>query len=180
MPLESLRDALPNYARDIKLNLSTVLTPEGSAGLSNSQIWGIALASAYATRSQALVRAIVAEAEPVLTAEELEAAQGAATIMAMNNIYYRSLHLAENEELSKLPARLRMQIIGKPGIAKVDFELYCLAVSAMAGCGMCIKSHVHETQKGGITLEGIQSVFRIAALIHAVAQALSIEESKEL
>jgi alkyl hydroperoxide reductase subunit D len=95
--------------------------------------------------------------------------------MGMNNIYYRYLHLLEgNDELKKLPARLRMTVIGKPGIEKVNFELYSLAVSAITGCGMCINAHVHEVRKGGIEDLGIQSAVRIAAVANATAQALSI------
>jgi alkyl hydroperoxide reductase subunit D len=101
--------------------------------------------------------------------------KAATTIMGMNNIYYRYLHLLEgNEELKKLPAKLRMTIIGRPGIEKVNFEVYSLAVSAITGCGMCINAHVHELKKSGVEELGIQSAIRIASVTNAVAQALSI------
>jgi alkyl hydroperoxide reductase subunit D len=95
--------------------------------------------------------------------------------MGMNNIYYRYLHLLEGEEeLKKLPAKLRMQIIGKPGIEKGNFEIYSLAVSAITGCGMCINAHVNELRKHGLTDLGIQSAIRIAAVANGAAQALAI------
>jgi alkyl hydroperoxide reductase subunit D len=170
--LESLRESLPPYAKDIKLNLGTVLTPEGAPDLSASQIWGTALASAYATRHAGVIAAIAAEAAPHLSAQEQEAAKAAATIMAMNNVYYRFSHLVHDEDIKKLPVRLRMNVIGGHGIAKADFELYGLAVSALNGCGMCMEAHMHEVMKGGLSKLAVQSAVRIAAVMNAAAQAL--------
>jgi alkyl hydroperoxide reductase subunit D len=64
-----------------------------------------------------------------------------------------------------------MNVIGNPGIAKVDFELYCLAVSAINGCGMCMEAHVHEVEKAGTSKLGVQSAIRIASVINSLAQA---------
>jgi alkyl hydroperoxide reductase subunit D len=175
MNLETLKDLVKDYGRDIRINLDTVLSAEGAPGLSDTQIYGTFLASAYATKSEKLkelAEEIVAEK---LSMEEREGVKAASTVMAMNNIYYRYLHLLEGqEELKKLPARLRMNIIGKPGIEKVNFELYSLAVSAITGCGMCINAHVAEVKKGGIEDLGIQSAIRIASVTNAAAQALLI------
>ena len=68
--------------------------------------------------------------EGKLSAEAANAARGAAAVMAMNNVYYRFVHLASNPEYATLPAKLRMNFIGSPGIEKDDFELFSLAVSA--------------------------------------------------
>ena len=123
------------------------------------------------TRSSEIITVLTAHAAS-LSPAEIDAAKAAATVMAMNNIYYRFTHLVHDEELRKLPVKLRMNIIGSPGIPKVDFELYSLAVSAINGCGMCMEAHVHEVVKGGISKLGIQSAIRIAAVINATAQAL--------
>lgn len=171
MTVEKLREELPSYAKDISLNLGTVLTPEGAPDLKINQIHGIALASAYATRSGNVVNAVLESSRGILSDAEIEAAKAAATIMAMNNIYYRFIHLVPDEEIKKMPAKLRMSIIGQPGIDKVDFELYALAVSAINGCGMCIEAHVHQAEKANISKLGIQSTIRIAATINATAQA---------
>jgi alkyl hydroperoxide reductase subunit D len=165
---------MPDFARDIKLNLETVLSEDGAPGLTPQQVWGVALASAYATRSPDVISAIKEASASHLDDAHLLAAKSAATIMAMNNVYYRFLHLAEDGDFSKMPAKLRMNVIGKPGIDKVTFELMSLAVSAIEGCGMCVKAHVAETRKGGIANEGIQSSIRIAAVLNAAAQALVI------
>jgi len=175
--LAELTNSIQDYGRDIRLNISSVLNEEGAQGLRASQIWGVALACAYSTQCRPLIHAIHHDATSVLSPQVVEAAKAASTIMAMNNVYYRFTHLMEDKEFSKMPARLRMNIIGKPGIERVDFELMCLAVSAMAGCGACINSHVHEVKKAGLSNEAIQSSVRIASVLNAFAQTLSINEA---
>jgi alkyl hydroperoxide reductase subunit D len=175
MSLETLKDVVKDYAKDIRINLDSVLSLEGAPGLTEVQIFGTFLASAYASKSPRLIELANEIAEARLTPEEIEGVKAAATIMGMNNIYYRYLHLLEGEEeLKKLPAKLRMQVIGRPGIEKVNFEIYSLAVSAITGCGMCINAHVQELRKHGLDDSGIQSTIRIAAVTHAAAQALLI------
>ncbi|HEY5758440.1 MAG TPA: carboxymuconolactone decarboxylase family protein [Steroidobacter sp.] len=172
MSLETIRDQLPDYARDLKLNLGSVLVPTGAPGLSEKQIAAVALSTAIAARNPHLTLAIEAWAKPHLDDAYVNGARAAAAIMGMNNIYYRFLHLVEDGEYSTMPARLRMNIIGNPGIDKLDFELLSLAVSAVNGCGMCITSHEKKLREGGISREQIQSAIRIASVIHAVAGVL--------
>ena len=172
MTLENIRDALPDYARDLKLNLGTVLTPAGAPGLTERQIWAVALACAAASRNSAFTREIEALSLAHLDAPHVQAAHAAAAIMGMNNVYYRFLHLVEDAEYSTLPARLRMNVIGNPGIPKLDFELLSLAVSAINACGLCITSHEKKLRADGVSREMIQSAVRIAAVVHAVAGVL--------
>lgn len=175
MSLETLKDVIKDYGKDIRINLESVLSTEGAPGLSETQILGTFLASAYASKSEKLKDLAENIVKDRLSVEEIEGVKAATTIMGMNNIYYRYLHLLEGqEELKKLPAKLRMTIIAKPGIEKVNFEIYSLAVSAVTGCGMCINAHVAEIKKAGVEDLGVQSVIRIAATAHAAAQALHI------
>ncbi len=174
MQIEQLREQLGEFARDIKLNLGTVLTSEGAPGLTEQQIYGVALTAAYTTGSTTLIQALEADAASKLSDSERQAAKAASVIMAMNNVYYRYVHFTDDEALGKLPARLRMNVIGKPGIEKLDFELYSLAASAINACENCVKAHVREAFKGGISHEGVQSVGRIAAVINATARALAL------
>jgi len=176
MNIDAIREQLPEFARDIKLNLGTILNEEGSPDLSQKQIDGIALASAFATKNKSLITAVFNEVKPRLDEAEISAAKAAVSIMAMNNIYYRFTHLVSDKEYSGLPAKLRMNIIGKPGIEKVDFELFSLAVSIINGCGMCIEAHAHEIVKSGLSKIAIQSTARIAAVINSVAMALEVTE----
>jgi alkyl hydroperoxide reductase subunit D len=172
MSLDSIRDSIPDYARDLKLNLGSVLSAPGAPGLTDKQIWGVAVASAIASRNTGFAGQIEALAAAHLDEAYLNASRAAAAIMGMNNIYYRFLHLVEDAEYAQMPARLRMNVIGNPGIDKVDFELLSLAVSAVNGCGMCIVAHEKQLRKHEVSREAIQSAVRIAAVIHAVAGVL--------
>ncbi len=178
--LENIREALPGYARDLQLNLGAVLTPAGAPGLSERQIWAVALAAASASRNADFTRQLQALAARHLDAAHVSAAHAAAAIMAMNNVYYRFLHLVEDEEYSRLPARLRMNVIGNPGIARADFELLALAVSAINGCGGCVVSHERQLRQHGVEREAVQSAVRIAATVHAVARVLESAGGEQL
>jgi alkyl hydroperoxide reductase subunit D len=172
MSIDSLKGRLPAYAKDLKLNLSNVLSP---SALTAQQVWGAALASAIAARNPAVIEAVAGDAKTHLSPEAVEAAKAAAAIMAMNNIYYRAGHLIGQGEYLKLPARLRMNVIANPGVDKLDFELFSLAVSAVNGCGLCLESHEREVLAKGASKEGVQDALRIAAVIHAVAVTLEGE-----
>ena len=175
--IEGIRDALPDYARDLKLNLGSVLTTNGAPGLNEKQIWSIALASAIAARNTSFARSVEAESRAHLADVEVEGAKAAAAIMGMNNIYYRFLHLVEDGEYQTMPARLRMNVIANHGIDKLDFELISLAVSAVNGCGLCVTSHEKKLRSHDVSREAIQSAVRIAATVHAVAVTLEFEQS---
>lgn len=172
--IEALKDLIPDFAKDIRLNIGVILTNEGAPDLTINQIMGAALASAYTTKNANVISAIENEARKIISEEEVTAAKAAASIMAMNNVYYRSLHLVNDSEIAKLPAKLRMNVIGTPGIAKVDFEIYSISVSAINGCGACLEAHAKEVAKHGITKLGVQSAIRIGAVISAAAQAVQI------
>lgn len=172
MNIENLKSSLPVHVKDIRLNLGMILSDEGTPDLSREQKYGIAMACAYATGHLKLIEAILQEGE--LSDQILEAAQSAAMIMGMNNVYYRFVHLSGDPIYASMPAKLRMNVIGNPGIAKADFELYCLAVSALNGCGLCMESHVRELEKSGISRLAIQSAVRVAAVLNAVACGLRI------
>lgn len=172
MSIEALRGKLPDYAKDLKLNLSSVFN---TPNLTPQQAWGTAVASALASRQPDVIRAVVADATQHLEPAALNGAKAAAAVMGMNNIYYRFVHLSANKDYATMPARLRMNIIGNPGVDKIDFELWSLAVSAVNGCGMCIESHEHEVVKKGVSKEAVQDVIRIASVIHAVAAVVDGE-----
>jgi len=172
MSLDTIRDAIPEYARDLRLNLGSVLTSSGAPGLNPEQIWCVALAAAIAARNPHFTRQLEAAAAEHLDAAHIQAAHAAAAIMGMNNVYYRFLHLVEDSEYQSLPARLRMNVLANPGIDKLDFELLSLAVSAINGCGQCISAHEQKLRAHGYTREMIQSAVRIAAVLSAVAAIL--------
>ena len=176
--MDALRDRIPDYAKDLRLNLSSVLTAQGAPGLTEAQLWMTALASAIASRNAELARVVEAAASAKLEPAQAEAARAAAAIMGMNNVYYRFLYLVEDDEYAKLPARLRMNVIGSPGIAKADFELVSLAVSAVNGCGKCVTAHERVLRQHEVGREAVQSAVRIASVMHAVAGVLDYEDSR--
>ncbi len=147
MGLQQLRDQFPEFANDVKLNIASVIRDE--SGLNEAQKIGIALASAYAVKDRNLVYALLEDYHAELEGGMVEAAKLAASLMAMNNIYYRFVHLVSDKDYQTMPAKLRMNGMANPGVPKADFELLALAVSAINGCGLCLDSHVKSLEKEG-------------------------------
>jgi alkyl hydroperoxide reductase subunit D len=174
MNIEELKNSLPDSAKDIKLNLSTILTEAGAADLSLKQIYSIALASAYACKSQKVTDALLVDVSGLLSNNEIEAAKAAAIIMAMNNVYYRFTHIVSDKSYASMPANLRMNIIGNPGVSKIDFELNCLAVSSINGCGMCMDAHANALTRTGLSKQAVQSAVRIASIFNAFCLSIDI------
>ena len=167
---ESLRQLLPDTAKDTRINLGIVA---GAAALSAKQAHLVALACAAALGEARLIEATRGESAAHLDAAHVDAATAAATIMAMNNVYYRFVHfMGEGSEYSSMPAKLRMQVIGKPGIDALDFEIACLAVSAIGGCEKCVTSHEHAIKERGGNKEQVHEAVRIASVLAAAASAL--------
>jgi alkyl hydroperoxide reductase subunit D len=175
MTLERIRESLPAFASDIKLNLQSVMT---STALTPAQSWGVAVATAAAARNPALRDAVIAEARRALDGAAgdavVEDALAAATIMAMNNVYYRFRHLVGKESYSTKPPRLRMNRIGKVATSKADFELFSLAVSAINNCEMCVRSHEKVVVDHGIGEDAVHDAIRIAATMNAAAFAAEL------
>lgn len=171
MNFERLKNELPDYAKDIRLNLRAVLNEDGSPGLNQHQILSVALASAYATRNEDLIASASHAAKDVLTDEEILAVKAAAVIMAMNNIYYRFTHAMTDASYAAMPANLRMNVIAEARGNKINFELSSLAVSALNGCAKCMNAHGAQLEKTGVSKQAIQSAVRIASVINAAAMA---------
>ncbi len=176
MTIEQLRESLPDFAKDIRLNLSTLFNHYTQSGLTVEQFYGVALAVAFSLHNHRLITAVKEEmgqdGHPALE----HAAKIAATLMAMNNVYYRFIHLVGDKEFASMPAQLRMNGLQSHGVEKADFELFALAVSAINGCGLCMDSHVKQLIAHGLSKPAIQTSIRLAAVLKAVDQALTIEK----
>lgn len=172
MTLETLLDRIPDFARDLRINLGNVLR---QTDLTPAQLWGAAVASACASGREQVVAAIASEAAKHVPPEVIAAAKTAAAIMGMNNVYYRFLHLVGDEKYAAMPARLRMHGLRSHGVSQADFELWCVAVSAIHGCGSCMTGHDRAVREQGITAEAVLAAVRIASVIHAVATLLAAE-----
>jgi alkyl hydroperoxide reductase subunit D len=177
MNLDALREALPAYARDIGNNLAHLAA---ETILTDQQKWGTFVASAHAVGVGEVVRAIEASAtEAGLSEEASAAAKGAAAIMAMNNVYFRAVHLMQDREYASLPARLRLNILANPGAPKVDFELWSMAVSAINGCGACMDAHEAELRKHEVSPQAIQAAMRIGAVVNAASRVVAGEAAAQ-
>lgn len=170
--LEIVRGELADAHKDTRLNLQAVL--EGGS-LTPEQRWGVAVACAFAARNERLKEAVLNEAKKALENSEpvIEDARAAASLMAMNNVYYRFRHFMgpESPYNSKRPG-LRMNRLQQVLTNKADFELVCLAVSAINGCEMCVQSHERVVLQGGLSDEQVHDAVRIASVIHAAAVGL--------
>ena len=177
MGIEAVKDMLPDFARDLKLNLSGLAN---ASPLTEQQLWGTVAAVAVASAPSPAVALLEAAAAEHLDEQARLAARAAAAIMAMNNVYYRAKHLLSEMGVTSydnVPARLRMQVIGSHGgVAKEDFELWCMAVSAANGCGSCLVSHEQELRKVNMSTEQIHEGLRIASVVKAVCATLAAEE----
>ena len=169
--LESLRNAIPDAAKDLRLNLGNVLQP---GTLTKEQVWGTAVACALAARNPQLRQATLEDALLHVGPGVVEDAKAAAALMGMNNVYYRFKHMVGRDEYAQKPARLRMQRLAQVATNKTDFELFCLAVSAINGCESCVRSHERVVTEGGLTEDHVNDAVRIASTMHGVAVALEM------
>ncbi len=174
MTLDELLETVPAWAKDLKLNLQSVLK---QTELSAQQLWGTAVASAIASRHLKLTAVLLDAASQHLTPEAMAAAKSAAAVMGMNNVYYRFTHMVPGEKYPMIPARLRMNAIRTHGIEQADFELWCIAVSAINNCQACVTSHERVVLDKGMTEETVLASVRIASVIHALASVFEAEEA---
>ncbi|MHC5904847.1 alkyl hydroperoxide reductase [Streptomyces sp. S6] len=172
MSLDALKSAIPDYAKDLRLNLSSVIT---NSELPTQRLWGTVLSTAIASRSPIVLRELAPDAREMLSPEAYRAAKTAASVMAMNNVFYRTRHLLTDPEYHHLRAGLRMNILGNPGVDRTDFEFWAFAVSAVNACGLCLDSHEQTLRKAGVDRETIQEAFKIASVIQAVGVTLEAE-----
>jgi lipoyl-dependent peroxiredoxin subunit D len=169
--LETLRQSLPEAAKDIRTNIQSVLE---TSSLSTEQRWGVALACATASRYKTLRGAVRMDALAEVDANVVDDAHAAAVLMGMNNVFYRFRHLIGKPDYGQRPARLRMNRLAQPATNRTDFELLCLAVSSMAGCQSCLRARERAVLDGGLTEEHVHDAVRIAATMQAAAIALDL------
>jgi alkyl hydroperoxide reductase subunit D len=170
MTLDALIDSLPSYAKDLKLNFSSLV--RNNAELSEQQLWGTVVSTALATRAASLTAAVLAAAPQHLSAQAVEAAKAVAAVMGMNNVWYRFHHLSSNPKYTAMPARLRMSALRGHGVEDVDAELWALAVSAINGCAKCVDAHENVVREKGASEEVVAAVIRVASVVHAIGAVL--------
>ena len=168
--MDALRESFGEPAKDMKLNLGSVVS---SDYLDGDQIWGVALASAFYLGEPRIISALIADAREAGVGEAvLEDAKAAAVLMGMNTVYYRFRHLIGKESYKTKPARLRMQWMGKPKTNKASFELMSMAIAVLAGCEVCVKTHEASILQHGLSEEHVHDAVRIAAVLQGAAVAI--------
>ncbi len=170
--IDQLREKMPDAAKDIRLNLSSVLD---GGSLDDNQRFGVAIACAYAARNQDLVQALLLDARSKgVTDAAIDDAKAAAALMAMNNVYYRFRHMVGKPSYAEKRPSLRMNRMMQVQTTKADFELFCLAVSAINGCETCVQSHEKVVIEAGRSEDQVHDAVRIASVIHAAAVSLEL------
>ena len=169
--LNALKERVPDYAKDIRLNLDAVI---GRSSLDPADALGAALAAAYAAKSKPIVDAIRGSGQ--LSDVDTTAALSAAALMGMNNVWYPYVEMAKDEDLRTQRAELRMNAYATHGgVDKKRFELYALSASIVGKCHFCVASHYKMLKENGMTAQQLRDVGRIAAVVTAAALALEAE-----
>lgn len=163
MNYEELKQAIPAYAKDTYLNMDAVIL---RSSLDPAVAGGCAVAAAVAAGMDH-------EAFSELAGSELTAALTAAGLMGMNNVWYPFVEMTADAELKALPARLRMNAYaGAGGTSKDKFEAYALAASIVGKCHFCVKSHYDLLKTHGWTVQQLQDIGRIAAVVASVSKVV--------
>ncbi|MDY7507603.1 MULTISPECIES: carboxymuconolactone decarboxylase family protein [Ralstonia] len=170
--LQTIKGRIPDYAKDIRLNLDSTIA---RSSLEGNDAVGVALAAAFATKSKVLTDAI--RNAGVLSPEEVTGALTAAALMGMNNVWYPYVEMADDSDLAQQKAELRMNAYANNGgVDKRRFEMYALAASIIGKCHFCIKSHYDLLKNHqGMSAQQLRDVGRIAAAINAAAQVIAAE-----
>lgn len=166
--VEQLKESIPDYAKDIKLNLDAVIN---RSTIDPDDATYIAIAAAFATGNAKLLSFIVASSTNEV---EKNAALSAGSIMAQNNVWYPYIEMADDANLKGLPAQLRMNAItSHGGTTKGKFEAYSLASSIIGKCHFCVKAHYETLKQEGYSVEQLRDIGRIAATVNALSKILS-------
>lgn len=166
--VDQLKESLPDYAKDVRLNLDSVIK---RSSISEELASACALAAAFATGNGKLVSFIQSN---IADEKERDAALAAASIMAMTNTWYPYVEMVDDENLKGLPAQIRMNTIASHGgTTKANFEAFSLAASIVGKCHFCVKAHYDTLKKEGYTVEQLRDIGRIAAVMNSVARVVA-------
>lgn len=166
--VDQLKQAIPEYAKDTKLNLDAVLK---RSTLDPVEAQCVALAAAFATGNSKLWTWMETQ---IPDSQEAQAAITAASLMAMNNTWYPYVEMADDAGLSGLPAQLRMNAIATSGgTTKERFEAYSLAASIVGKCHFCVKAHYATLKQHGYTVENLRDIGRISSVVASVAKIMT-------
>jgi alkyl hydroperoxide reductase subunit D len=175
MGMNDLRSAMPEYARDLRLNLGSVMS---ASSLEPVMAWGSALTAALVSKNAQVIQHIAEDAQAHLDEIQMQAAKSAAAMMSMSNVWYKFTDLIQDDEVKKQPPKLRMNaMLTHGGVDHALFEAWSLSASAVNACGVCVNAHASQLNKLGIDAQQVADIARIAAVVKAVSDTLSFEAS---
>ena len=173
MGIDNLRSAMPDYARDLRLNLGSVLS---ASRLDPAMAWGAALAAALVSKNARVIGHIAEDARAFIDETHLKAVKSAAAMMGMTNVWYKFTDLIRDSEVKKQPPKLRMNaVLNHGGVDHALFEAWSLAASVVNACGICVNAHASQLNKLGLDAQQIADIARIATVVKAVGDTLSFE-----
>ena len=173
MGIDNLRAAMPDYARDIRLNLGSVIS---ASRLEPAMAWGAALTAALVSKNAQVIQNIAEDAQTVMDEKHIKAVKSAAAMMSMTNVWYKFTDLIQDSEVKKQPPKLRMNaVLTHGGVDRALFEAWSLSASVVNACGICVNAHASQLNKLGIDAQQIADIARIATVIKSVADTLSFE-----
>lgn len=159
------------YVRELRMNVRSVLE---NKILTAKEAYLTALSIAVNQKNKVLSESFEKLArENEANDAEIAEAIAVASLLSANNVLYRYRHFVEKESYQTMRAGLRMNIMSRPVMGKEFFELLSLAVSAVNGCEMCVKSHEASVLEAGGSEERIWEVIRIASVISSLDRIIN-------
>lgn len=175
MGVDDLRSAMPEYARDLRLNLGSVMS---ASSLEPVMVWGSALTAALVSKNAQVIQNIAEDAQAHLDETQMQAVKSAAAMMSMTNVWYKFTDLIQDDEVKKIPPKLRMNaMLNHGGVDHALFEAWSLSASVVNACGVCVNAHASQLKKLNVDSQQIADIARIASVVKAVSDTLSFDAS---
>ncbi|GAB3992098.1 carboxymuconolactone decarboxylase family protein [Spirosoma daeguense] len=169
--LDTLAQSEHRYLRDLKINVGNVLN--SSQNLNKRETLLLALSVAVNEKYQPLIDSLsgLARQEGASDAEVAETI-ACTSLLSTNNVFYRFRHFVSKDYYQQTQPGIRMSIMMNPVLGKEFFELMSLAVSAVNGCELCVRSHEESVLKHGASEARIFDAIRLASVIKGLITLL--------
>lgn len=169
--LEAMLLGETKYVRDARINLKNVLS---SPSFSPKEAYLLALSIAVNEKNRVLMTSFTALAKQQgATDAEIAEIHACASLLSVNNVFYRFRHFIKKDSYQTMPAGIKMTIMMNPVLGKEFFELVSLAVSAVNGCEMCVTAHEASVLKLGTSEQRVFDAIRLAAVMRGISAIIN-------
>lgn len=160
------------YIKDLKINTGNALNNTQYLSKKEAALiaLGVAVNEKFLPLQESLSQKATAEGA---TAAEIAEIIASTSLMNINNVFYRFRHFMNKDSYNNQPAGIKMSIMMSPVLGKEFFELFCLAISAINGCEMCVRSHEQSVLQHGSTESRVFEAVKSAAMIKGLISVLS-------